>query len=54
MPFKDFPEASKQYLDENGNLVAQLTGEDLAKWKKWNEDMMNENAEYIKKRLGIV
>lgn len=41
-----------EYLID-GKLVHPLEGEDLEKYKAWQDQIMNESAESIRKRLGI-
>jgi hypothetical protein len=53
MPFKDTGNGQTHYLDENGKLVGEMTPEELEKWQAWQDEMMNESAESIRKRLGI-
>ena len=42
---------SKYLID--GKLVGQLEGEELEKYKAWQDQIMYESAESIRKRLEI-
>lgn len=44
MPFKEMPDGTTQYLDENGNLVGEATPEELERWK---EHPMHEYVENV-------